>query len=694
MLQSLLYNNSCFIKSFKFKSILGSVFLFLFALEANSQPIINSFSPLNGPVGTTVNIVGSNFSADTSSNVVFFGATRANVLNASPTNLTVVVPIGATYQPISVVNTLTNLIGNSVLPFEVTYNNGIGQLIATSSFSPKVDFTTGANPSGIVAVADIDGDGKPDMVVVNRSTNTFSILKNTSSSLTIGKTSFASKVDFATDSTPSFVTIGDLDGDGKQDIVIVNMFTNKISVYRNTSTIGTINAASFAAKVNFIADTISMPTSVAIGDLDGDGKPELVVTNSFSNSISILKNTAHVGNIDSTSFAPSIDFTTGLGPVSVAISDINGDGKPDLIVSDFDAKTISVLKNISTSGSITKTSFAAKVDFKVGTCPNALTTGDLNGDGKPDIIVLNQANSTISILQNVSKLGVIDSTSLSSQIVLPSNGSSPYFVSVGNVDSDSLPDIVVANLISNNISIIKNVHSSGNLSASSFSSGVNIPTGYFPVSVAIADFNGDDKPDLAVPNYGANTISVFQNLSANILPVSFVSFTGNYNSGEAFLNWKTTAQLNIDNYTIERSYNGVDFSNVGKVNAQFSDDSYAFIDVLPPTNYASTVYYRLVAIENNGNKTLSSTVALNIIQPNNFIVYPNPAHDVIYVKANNERMGNAIWLITDVNGHAVLSNRLSNKQIQQIGIGTLAKGIYNVTIFTASGKLTQQIIRE
>ncbi len=669
-------------------------FFFVFIMAAKGQPIIKSFTPLSGPIGTTVSIVGKNFNNDTASNVVFFGATRASVINASDTELVVLVPLGATYQPISIINTGTNLIGNSNRYFEVTYNSGIGQVITNTSFNPKVDFATGNNPAGNIAVADIDGDGKPDMIVLNRSTNTFSILQNTSAAGVINKTTFATKVDFVTDSTPSFVVAGDIDCDGKQDVVIVNMFTNKIAVYRNTSSLGAITTASLAAKVNFISDTLAMPTSVAIGDLDGDGKPELVVTNSFNNTVSILKNTSHVGLIDSTSFAPSVDFTSGLGPVSVAIADINGDGKPDLVVSDFDAKTISVFKNTTTLNNITRTSFASKVDFKVGTCPNALTVGDLNGDGKQDVIVVNQTNSTISILANTCKLSAIDSSSFASQVVLPTNGLSPYYVTVGNIDSDSLPDIVVANLISNNISIIKNIYSSGSINVSSFSAGVNLSTGFYPFSVSIADFDGDNKPDLAVPVYGANTVSVYQNLFANILPVSFVSFNGRYLSGKALLNWQVSSDLDVAAYVVERSCNGIDFAEVGLVTVSASKVDYTFKDELPLVNSISSIYYRLKAVDYNGSKTYSNSILITCEKLNSYVIYPNPAKSILNIKANNDVFGNGIFLITDLNGHAILSNHLEDKRVQQIEIGNLAKGIYNVTIFTASGKQTQQIVLE
>ncbi|MFX6980527.1 VCBS repeat-containing protein, partial [Acinetobacter baumannii] len=89
---------------------------------------------------------------------------------------------------------------------------------------------------------------------------------------------------------PYAVAIGDLDGDGKPDLAIANSGSNTVSVYRNISSTGSIVAGSFAAKVDFT--TGSLPYAVAIGDLDGDGKPDLVVANNISNTLSVLRNTS------------------------------------------------------------------------------------------------------------------------------------------------------------------------------------------------------------------------------------------------------------------------------------------------------------------------------------------------------------------------------------------------------------------
>ena len=685
MQQKLQYSRSSASKGF-------SLFLVLFfAIASNAQPIITSFQPISGAVGTSVTITGNNFSSNTAKNVVFFGATIATVQSATANSLVVTVPAGATYQPISVVSTETNLIGSTTQPFEVTFNTGVGQPIASSFFSAKADFATGNNPAGFIAVADIDGDGKPDVVVVNRSTNTFSILRNTS---TLSQAAFANKVDFATDSTPSAVAIADLDGDGKPDIVITNMFTNKISVYRNTAKVGSISASSLAAKVSFVADSISLPTSVAIGDIDGDGKLDLAVVNSFNNTVSVLKNTSTVGNIDASSFAAAVDFTTGLGPTFVAIADVDGDGKLDLVVSNLNAKTISILHNKGIANSIDTTSFAAKVDFTVGTGPNALAIGDLNNDGKPDIIVANQGSNTLSVLRNTATAGAIMAASFAAKFDLPSNGASPYFVAVGNVDSDSIPDIVVANLISNTVSAIKNNYTTGTFSAASFDAGVSFATGTYPFSAAIADVDGDGKADLVVPDYGKNTISVFHNAGSTDLPVSFLSFTGKYQtSGSALLTWKTATETNTSYYIVQRSNGSGSFAEVGRVGVHGAGYTYTFTDALPLANNASLVYYRLQSVDNNGAKTYSNTVSIDCSKKVSFAVFPNPAKSILNIKTD-EVSANGLILITDQAGNAVYTNKIQNTQLQQVPVNGFAKGVYSVTIFTPSGKQTKQVVIE
>jgi 6-phosphogluconolactonase (cycloisomerase 2 family) len=183
-----------------------------------------------------------------------------------------------------------------------------------------------------------------------------------------------------------------VDGDGKPDLVVANLNSNTVSVFRNTSTSGSV---AFASKVDLT--TGPQPQSVAMGDVDGDGKPDLVVTNSDANSVSVFRNISVPGSITASSFASKVDFTTGAHPRGSAISDVDGDSKPDLVVTNGTGNTVSVFRNTSTSGSIT---FASKVDFTTGTNPSSVAIGDVDGDGKPDLVVANENSFAVSVFWN------------------------------------------------------------------------------------------------------------------------------------------------------------------------------------------------------------------------------------------------------------------------------------------------------
>ena len=205
----------------------------------------------------------------------------------------------------------------------------------------------------------------------------------------IDATSFATKVDFSTGFYPTSVAIGDLDGDGQPDLATANYNNDTVSVLRNTSTSGNV---SFAPKVGF--GTGTDPYDIAIGDLDADGQPDLAVANYGSNTVSVLLNTSTSGSV---SFTAKVDFGTGNNPISVTIGDLDGDGKPDLAVANYGSNTVSVRGNTSTSGSV---SFAAKSDFSTGTHPISVTIGDLDGDSQPDLAVVNAGSDNVSVLRN------------------------------------------------------------------------------------------------------------------------------------------------------------------------------------------------------------------------------------------------------------------------------------------------------
>ncbi|MEG4631211.1 DUF4347 domain-containing protein [Microcoleus sp. AR_TQ3_B6] len=259
--------------------------------------------------------------------------------------------------------------------------------------APTVDFPTGSRPTS-VSIDDFNLDGSPDVAVGNDGSNTTSILINTTPTGATTPT-FAPKVDLNTGARPFSVSIGDFNGDGKPDVATANLRSYSTSILLNTTPTGA-TTPTFAPKVDL--NTGNFPLSVSIGDFNGDGSPDVAVANFSSNTTSILINTTPTGATTPT-FAPKVDLNTGNNPSSVSIGDFNGDGKPDVAVANFLSYTTSILINTTPTGATTPT-FAPKVDFPTGTLPTSVSIGDFNRDGKPDVAVANQSSDTTSILLN------------------------------------------------------------------------------------------------------------------------------------------------------------------------------------------------------------------------------------------------------------------------------------------------------
>ena len=470
-------------------------------VAASQVPSITSFTPTSGRSGTLVTISGTNFSAVPANDIVYFGAVRGSVISASATQLTVSVPLGSSFAPIAA--TVNGLTGYSSSPFIVTFSGGAA--LSSASYLPKSDLAASTLPYG-AAASDLDGDGKPDIVVANYTSGTISVYRNIGVNDSSGASVFAAAVEFAAGSNPWGLAIGDLDGDGKLDIAVSNGPGSTVSVLWNTSVAGTIDAGSFAAKVSF--PTGGSGYGIAIADLDGDGKPDIVATNRFGSSFSVLRN---VGAIGAIAFAANIDFPTGANtnPYGVAVGDLDGDGKLDLVVANSAEDTLSVFRNTSIAGTIDLASFAPGVGIPVTGTPIAVAVADVNGDGKSDIISVNTSDSTVSVFQNQSSIGNITNASFAAGVDFKLS-SAPTSIAIADLNGDARPDIVVANENSNKLSIFQNAATAaGSISITSFGSEVDLATATGPFGLAVDDLNGDGRPDLVSANSGSNSVSVF-----------------------------------------------------------------------------------------------------------------------------------------------------------------------------------------
>ena len=374
------------------------------------------------------------------------------------------------------------------------------------SFATQQSFATGTNSRAVTA-ADVNGDGKPDLIVPNYGDSNVSVLLNTTAP---GATSpgFATQQAFATGGQPYSATAVDVNGDGRPDLVVANYLGDDVSILLNTTAPGA-TTPSFATQQPFAAG--SHPDSVTAADVNGDGRPDLVVANLGDSNVSVLLN-ATVPGATTLSFATQQNFATGVQPYSVTTADVNGDGRPDLVVANSAGSSVSVLLNATAPGA-TMLAFAAQSSFAAGTLPYSITAADVNGDGKPDLVVANSGDNTASVLLNTTVSGATAPSFAAQQIL--ATGRNPYSVIAANVNGDGKPDLIVANLQDDTASVLLNTTVPG-AATLGFAAPPSFGTGTHPYAFTTADVNGDGKPDLIVANEGdaiAN-VSVLLNTTA------------------------------------------------------------------------------------------------------------------------------------------------------------------------------------
>jgi len=292
--------------------------------------------------------------------------------------------------------------------------------------------------------------------------------------------------------------VGDFNRDGELDLAVADYGSNDQSTTVTVTTTVSVllgnGDGTFQAAQTFEAG--SGPYFLAMGDFNGDGKLDLAVADlgpstQRAGTVSVL-----LGNGDGT-FQAARSFAAGNTIWSVAVGDVNGDGKPDLVVPDGGSNSVSVLLG---NGDGT---FQAARSFPVGTNPVHVAVGDFNGDRVQDLAVANYFDFTVSVL-----LGNGDGTFQAARTFAAS--SYPWSVSVGDFNGDGVPDLATANLGSTTVSVLL-----GN-GDGTFQAAQNFGAGLGPAFVAVADFNGDGKQDLAVADYySAGTVSVLINNTAH-----------------------------------------------------------------------------------------------------------------------------------------------------------------------------------
>ncbi len=491
--------------------IVAAIFLFFFVLENSfgqapiQAPIINSVQPLTSYPGNAILITGSGFSS--TSNQVWFDHIKGTILRATELSIEVTVPPQARLSNIEVINLTTGLSAKTVSKFVPFYNGS--DFLPTEFADPvagSTTFSTGTEESFDVCSCDLDGDGKPDLASTkNGSTSTnISILRNTS---TPGNLSFTSTS--ATIGAPSInLACGDLNMDGKPDLIMVRggVTRNQLFVLRNTSTSGSI---SFAAATSLFIDPLQSAFRVVIRDLNLDGKPELIVSNSnniaSANIIYIFSNQSSGGTLNINATPTKVIVNGASTTYGLDAQDMNGDSKPDLIISQFNASDIFILKNESSVGQL---SFPNTTKIALTGNLNHLTTADFNMDGKLDVAVTSSANDNKAfVLLNQSSVSDFSFSTLPTL----TGGDWPFGIDASDIDGDKDVDIVIGNINNNGaLNEIVVYRSNGNNSSLAFTRE-SIQKGKRSRNLRVGDLDGDGKPDIAYTTVTSNSIDILRN---------------------------------------------------------------------------------------------------------------------------------------------------------------------------------------
>jgi hypothetical protein len=403
----------------------------------------------------------------------------------------------------------------------IAFAAGIVLLAGLASCDHDNDYfvVTGPLPPGYgsvyvpnsVAVADINGDGIPDLLVATTidqgSGNNPGVaavyLGNPAS-----PGAFQQGVTYPTSGTdPSgivVVNLGTTNG-AANDLVMSNFGTGTASILLHDPA----NPGKYLAAMTLT--TGGQPNQVIGGDLNGDGLPDLVFADLSpnGNAVVVLQDATRPGQ-----FLAPVNLPTGGITPSVAVGDLNGDGKADVVAVDFDANGNNGQVTVFLQNPASPGTFPAPVTFPAGAQPQAVRIADVNGDGLPDLIVANRGpggdgtgNPGVSVLlQDATRPG-----SFLAPITYPTPWGA-IDVAVADLDGDGRPDLVVASLgpaPTGAVSVLlQNATTPGAFGTATSYRGFGQP-----LSVAIADLNADGHPDIAVAD-GYNATVMLQSATS------------------------------------------------------------------------------------------------------------------------------------------------------------------------------------
>ncbi len=355
----------------------------------------------------------------------------------------------------------------------LTTNGGSIHSIASLAFASPTIFATGDQPRDIVS-ADLNFDGKDDLVVSNYGDNDVSVMLTRFNPLTGLK---VARVDYNAGTRPNAVAVGDFLASSGIDILATNPQSGTLALLRGEDN-GVFEVAGPVA-VNEGANSV---TSI---DLDRDGRPDLIIT--LPNKKLLVEYGTGEG-----SFIDADVYGVGAFPVASAVADFNGDRRSDIVVVNQNSNSISTLLAVSAR------EFTNSNNYRVGAAPKDVVAVDVNKDGKIDLVVTNSLDDTVMVLLGDGEGGFAPGVTYMAT-------DNPGALAAADMDGDGNIDLVVVS--DAGVSVLQ-----GN-GDGTFRLPETVDDSSGGRALTLGDFNGDGRPDIAVTNPDDDSVTVLMNQS-------------------------------------------------------------------------------------------------------------------------------------------------------------------------------------